>query len=245
MKYDIDTHILPLKGTKNTRDLGGYKTKDGGCTRTGLFFRSDDPSGLTPEDIDTLKALNVKLSVDLRSSMETELGPSSLSGCDFLDYEKVPLLDHVNSAVSITELPDSLLSIYLGLLDQSMDSFGRIFHLFASCEGASIFNCTAGKDRTGLTAMLLLSLAQVPEDIIAEDYAASEIFLEESIKGNEQLLSSKGITVPRTLLGSPKENMVKTLEYLNHTYGSAESYLISCGVAAREIYTLKERFICY
>lgn len=244
MKYEIEKHILPLQGTKNTRDIGGYPTKDGKSTQTGRFLRSDDPSGLTPDDIQTLKSLGLKLQIDLRSTMESELNPSALSGCDFLSYEKVPLLDHMNSAVSITELPDSLLSIYLDLLENSKDSFARIFKLFADCKGTAFFNCTAGKDRTGLTAMLLLSLAQVPEDIIEEDYAASEIFLEPKIRGEEQLLSSQGITVPRTLLGSPKENMVKTLEHIHTNYGSAEAYLLGCGVSAREIYTIKERLIC-
>lgn len=244
MNYDIEKHILPLEGTKNTRDLGGYPTKDGHYTKPGLFFRSDDPSGLTGNDITSLQSAGLKLEVDLRSTIETELKPSPLSECDFLDYEKIPLLDQVNSAVSITELPDSLLSIYIELLDHSMDSFGKVFHLFADCQGSSLFNCTAGKDRTGLVAMLLLSIAQVPEDIIIEDYAATEVFLKDAMEADGQMLSSQGITVPPSLLGSPRENMVHTLSHLSSVYGSAEGYLLGCGVTAQELYTLKQRFVC-
>lgn len=77
-----------------------------------------------------------------------------------------------------------------------------------------------GKDRTGVTAMLLLDLAGADEDLIVEDYAATALYLNPHLKDQLAMLKKMGIQDPDAVLGSPKSNMIRTLDHLRKTYGS-------------------------
>ena len=69
----------PMKGTENTRDLGGYPTKDGGVTKFGVFVRSDAWDKATEEDIAFIKNLGIRTVVDLRTKEQAEKNPHPLS----------------------------------------------------------------------------------------------------------------------------------------------------------------------
>lgn len=96
------------------------------------------------------------------------------------------------------------------------------------------------KDRTGVTAMLLLDLAGADEDLIVEDYAATALYLNPHLKDQLAMLKKMGIQDPDAVLGSPKSNMIRTLDHLRKTYGSAEKYLRLIGLSGAKIEVLKE-----
>ena len=102
-----------------------------------------------------------------------------------------------------------------------------------------MFHCSAGKDRTGVTAMLLLDLAGAEEDLIIEDYAASAFNLYPHLQDQMEMLQKMGVKDPDALLGSPKSNMIRTLEHLRKMYGTAEKYLRKIGVSDAKIEVLK------
>ncbi|MFR1807919.1 MAG: tyrosine-protein phosphatase, partial [Pygmaiobacter massiliensis] len=66
-KLICSSQPLPLCGTRNTRDLGGYPAADGAVTKTHRFLRSDGLAALTQPDIEFLLAYGVGCVVDLRS----------------------------------------------------------------------------------------------------------------------------------------------------------------------------------
>ena len=107
--------------------------------------------------------------------------------------------------------------MYRSLLDESADSLRRVIEALDG-DGCSLFHCRAGKDRTGVIAMLLLNLAGVDDEYIVADYAVTQRYMGRGLRaqraGVSVLLLKK---VPRCLFESAPEEMER--------YGSARSYL--------------------
>ena len=102
-----------------------------------------------------------------------------------------------------------------------------------------MFNCSAGKDRTGIVAALLLDLAGCHEYDIVKDYS-------ESYENNLKLIPEleKLVDVEnRVYLESEPRMMMKFLDYLRDNYGSAKEYLISCGMEEEKIIEIIENFV--
>lgn len=229
-----------LQGPHNTRELGGYPVKDQFVTHFNRFLRSDSLSSLTESDRRLLSQKGLTLIVDLRSEMEQTQAPDPQLGVRHLSF---PLLDHVHSGFGNKGLPSDMSQIYIDLLDRSQPTIRSLFEAMAETEGCILFHCTAGKDRTGVTAMLLLDLAGADEELIIEDYAASGKNLYPFLGPQIEMLESIGIFDPEALLGSPRKNMVRTLNHLRSEYGGAKRYLERIGVSLHNLERLENSFV--
>jgi protein-tyrosine phosphatase len=240
MDINVEEHRIVLSGALNVRDLGGYPRKSGGITKSGVFLRSDSLHNLTKEDIDQLLALGVTMQMDLRSVYEISSNPSKLSGSKNVSYHNISFLDDIHSS-DFKNIPKSMVDMYCGLLDNSSEKYAAIFRAFLSNKGICIFNCTAGKDRTGVVAMLLLKLAEVEEEAIIADYSVSAANLAMEIALKKQQMKKAGYQVPDYIYVSDPEDMKVTLNYLKEKYISIEGYLNFCGMTAEEINLLRKR----
>ena len=240
----MDSHRILLDGATNARDLGGFPAENGKTTRTGLFIRCDATHRLSEKDIFCLKDTGVKTVIDLRGPDELVEKPSLLMDQDFLEYKNVTLLDQLREEASRHETPIDLGLLYIQMLETSKIGFGRLFQLFlqSSEKGGCLFHCAAGKDRTGLSAMLLLMLAGVPDDLIEADYHATEIYQADARKALLDELKEEGITVPEELFLAPSSAIRKAMQHIRDTYGSARKYLLSCGFKECDCALLVERF---
>lgn len=224
---------IGLEGAKNTRDLGGYPTAAGGFTVSGRFLRSDAPHALSAADLDRLVGLGLHTVVDLRSPDEAARKPSKLAGAPGLRYLSIPLVDDVGAHGATRAEEEgfgSMADLYRALLSRAGDRFAMVFEAFAASEGLSLFNCAAGKDRTGLVAMLLLDLVGVPGDLIVADYAATAVYMAPVFDAQRNDFKSRGIEVPKYYFDSKPEDMVATLALLWDTYGGAAAYLRANGL---------------
>lgn len=224
---------LGLSGTSNTRDIGGYPTSSGGITASGRYLRSDSPHLSSDEDIVTLARLGLRTVVDLRSPDEVARKPSKLAGAPGVRYLPIPIVDDVGShgaSRAEDEGFGSMADLYRALLSRAGDRFVRVFEAFASSEGLSLFNCAAGKDRTGLVAMLLLGLAGVPDELIVADYAATSIYMAATFDAQRAEFAKRGVEVPKYYFDSRAEDMRATLTLLAGTYGGAAAYLRANGL---------------
>ena len=228
---------LALAGTRNTRELGGYPAACGRKTRRHAFLRSDGLSGLTDKDVQMLLDYGVCCVVDLRSESETAAAPSRLADVPGVDYYSIPMLDEAASQGFTGGMPERMGDVYVKLLSGRGDAFARIIRIFAQhSDGTVLFNCTAGKDRTGVTAMLLLLLAGVPCEIVVADYSVSEANMRDIFKRQKAWLKKTfGIIPPDAVFSSAPEELETALAYLAEHYGTAESYLLQAGAAAQDI----------
>ncbi|MDG2060813.1 MAG: tyrosine-protein phosphatase [SAR86 cluster bacterium] len=189
-----DFRKLPLEGAHNFRDLGGFKTLDNRSIKWGLLYRSDSLHALSNEDIDYLLRLKLSSIVDFRSTFEREDHPDKLIGNTRMYLLSIdPFKDILpeNSDQSFEDLQKEMFSGNLDLSDYLVD-FNRdlvsnftpvykdFFDTLINNKGLPlVFHCTAGKDRAGFAAALLLSVLGVPRDIVMDDYLATNFYTED------------------------------------------------------------------
>jgi len=242
----VSEHLLPLQGTSNTRDLGGYPTLDNRATRQNVFFRSDSSSNFVPEDIAFLMEKGLGYVIDLRSNHEVDEHPSKVTDVSSLSYKQLPMIGDLSALAAKKGDISSMAVLYQYLLDEAGESIAEAFHIFAKtlATGHScLFHCAVGKDRTGTIAMLLLKLAGVSDKLIIEDYAITEELMKEVFASQREECARKNIDVPDFLFSSAPKNMEITLQHLADTYGTAQDYLLSVGVSQEELRVILDKFV--
>lgn len=231
---------LDLEGAGNVRDLGGYPTSSGLVTLPHVFLRADGLSRLTCADVRFLEDYGVTLVVDLRSRQEAERERDPFgegSAYPEVAYRSVPLLDQVRSSqYQGSLLPSSMAEVYRSLLDDSAVEIGKTMELLADAQGTALFHCSAGKDRTGVVAMLLLKLAGVSDKDVIADYAATQVYMEDRFKVQREELAQRGMNLPDSFFESRPRDMEETLSHLRTAYGDAQRYLLEkAGVTSEAI----------
>lgn len=220
-------HVYGLEGVANMRDLGGYIAVDGKKTAMGRFIRSTALAGLGRDGEARLRELGVDCVIDLRSTREREDAPDVIEDSASIHFAHIPMLDYISSNIAsgdFTNFPSSITELYMGLLENGREDFRRVFHLFADRRFSGyLFHCTAGKDRTGVTAMLLLGLAGVGDEAIVEDYAVTGKLL--------RPVPMDAVTgFPKYLSEAAPETMRATLRHIREKYGGVTDYLEHIGV---------------
>ncbi|MDX3934479.1 tyrosine-protein phosphatase [Stenotrophomonas sp.] len=243
--------FIPLQGAWNTRTFAGLQGTHGPIPASA-FVRTSDLGRLTAADRDALAAAGVTLDIDLRTADEQAQSPDLLADDARFAYQRISLMgtEKMDLQKMMTTFPDSLGAAYVQWLDHSQPQFKQVFQrIAAEREGTVLFHCTAGKDRTGIIAGLLLDLAGVPRADIVHNYAISAHYLEGQPKDsamNAQIMEliRQNPEIGRKMVGmsgTAPENMEMFLVALHQQYGGAEGYLKSIGVSEAEIDQLKLR----
>lgn len=147
--------------------------------KAGLFYRSPRPSGLAARDIAWLEQGRIAAVVDFRGVAErtahpADLGPELMARRQFL-----PIEPSVAARLRVLEAegqldPDAarvaMIASYRAYVRENLETYAAFLRLCASADGAVMFHCSAGKDRTGFAAALLLSALGASWDDIMADY---------------------------------------------------------------------------
>jgi len=242
MQLSREERMLQVESMTNIRDLGGYETQSGYYTKSHKFIRSTNPSKLTDEEKEYLYNYGIRLQIDLRSDFEIEQQPSSLIGYKDIEYIRIDLMKTKNLNVLPKEIANykDLAGFYIYMLEANKEQFKELFEVFYDHPyDAIMFNCSAGKDRTGVVAALLLDLAGCHEYDIVKDYSESYENNMAMIKQLEEMMPSED----EKFLGSDPRVMMKFIAYLRENYGSTKGYLLNIGFSDEEIEEIKENFI--
>ncbi len=179
--------LLNFEGIHNFRDLGGYATSDGRRVRWGRLYRSGTLHGATDADLRALQQLRLAYLIDFRSDAEKTEEPHRLPDAPRFTLVEIPIMDEGNRAL-VSEVmervqsgdfsgfdPDAfMLTANRQFASQFTPQFSRFLHRVLSAQGAPVaWNCSAGKDRTGFAAAILLKILGVPDDRVMADYLAS------------------------------------------------------------------------
>ena len=201
---------LPLSGSFNTRDLGGFAAA--GCRTTCWFklYRSDSPAGLTAEDWEYLTDRGLCAVVDLRGKRETAARPVRTPAG--VIYQPLPLRFHgkdlsvrgeagiphrADGSVALDDILEALIPDYAKTFQFSLAAVVQILHFLLEKlpHGGVLFHCSAGKDRTGIVAATVLFLCGVATDDIVADYAVSEIYNEKGVNRSMDHVSPQLLAV--------------------------------------------------
>ncbi len=180
---EASSRWLPLEGGKNFRDLGGYVNADGQQVRWGKLFRTGALTGLTDADYKELQEADVATVVDFRTAPERSSEPTHWQGegTDILSWEYDLGMDSFGRVLMDPEatpekVEAAMAAMYPKILENLDEQYTTMFDRLAASDQAMIFHCTAGKDRTGIAAALILTTLGVDRDTIEKDFMLSEVY---------------------------------------------------------------------
>jgi len=233
---------IRLPGTTNLRDLGGYPSADGGTVRWRTVLRSDALHRLDDSGRAALAGLGLQTVIDLRTDEEVMATSSGLDGTGVPTYH-VPLFD----AGAVGRLPPELAAIYRYMIDDCgaaiAEAVGRL------CLGDALpglIHCTAGKDRTGLVAAIVLAVVGVPDEIIAADYALSGTYLDPGAAtaiNRIRAVSGVGRWLDLGALGAQPRVIHEALAHIRARAGTVAGYLLQNGLTRRDLDTLRRALL--
>jgi protein-tyrosine phosphatase len=177
----INTRYLDWPDLSNARDLGGLPARDGRVTRRAAFVRSDGLHNMTAGGFEALLAHGIRTVIDLRTSGELTRLPNPAADRPEINFVAVSLLGGSGDPQFVRDanLPPHVEWAEM-MIEHARPRIADVMRAIADApDGGVLFHCHVGKDRTGLVADILLDLAGVPEQVIADDYELS----------NERLLS--------------------------------------------------------
>jgi len=232
----MEYNRLPLKGTVNTRELGGYPTNDGRVTKYHVFLRSDGLTNLTQKDNMFLKEYGITDIIDLRGSTAIQDSFISDDNIDkeYFKFHYIPLSNKkIEEYVKENQYSDDFnFGIGYSYLLDNKDKIKEIFEILAKSKGGVLFHCAAGKDRTGVVSALILGLCNVSiQDIIA-NYEITSTYI----------CKSKFMEIySRNMQRSDSLFMSTFIDILLEKYGSFEEYLLSCNISKENLDKVKNK----
>ncbi|MFN3475294.1 MAG: tyrosine-protein phosphatase [Blastomonas sp.] len=248
---------LPLAKGSNFRDLGGYRGAGGKTVRWGKVFRSGALPLLTEEDYTLLGGLDIGTIVDLRSLEERDVAATQLddrTGALFVsnDYSLKPLMAKMGTMKGEY--------VYTGMEKLLAPQYRSLFRRLLADDGAVMYHCSAGQDRTGIASALILSVLGVDRDTILADYHLSTQLrrpqnelppLDPADHPTNPIVQyyaaaakkPGGIKAEPLYSASGQSHLVQFFEVIDRDYGGVEGYLATLGITAVDIARLRSLYL--
>jgi protein-tyrosine phosphatase len=182
------TRAPKLVGGLNFRDMGGYATIDGRCVRWNKLYRSGTTHAMTSADMARIASFGIRFAFDLRSNTERRRHRSKLDGAANIEYRSFGHDKLEGDLARYLQMPNKrpeqsrelMMSVYQKLPYDFREPYRALFVHLANADLPLVFNCAAGKDRTGIAAALVLTALGVPRETVFDDYVLTEQFFDQS-----------------------------------------------------------------
>ena len=191
--FQTEEHrLLPMDGSHNTRELGGYKTTDGKTIKWGKLFRSDKLSDISSADQEYLQNLGIKKIVDFRSKAEKTEDPNIIP--TGIKYVEMPIsvdgamrskIEAVLKGETDRKVESFLIDANREFVTDYTDVYENFLRGLIDEDVPTLFHCTAGKDRAGFAAAITLIALGVSKADVITDYMKTNAFTQER---NEEIL---------------------------------------------------------
>ncbi|MDP6342898.1 MAG: tyrosine-protein phosphatase [Alphaproteobacteria bacterium] len=220
---------IELEGVTNFRDLGGYETAAGETVKWRTIFRSDTLASLSDADMETVCELGVTTAVDLRYGEERQLEPSRFLGHDQVEVLELGLdqrpdvtyLDSFESAPDRAAWARSYFTEgYRNYPFRYARGYGTLMRRLAAGERV-VVHCTAGKDRAGTAAALVLTALGVPRETVFEDYLLTNRYWD---RGDRATLDMDPETI-KVIFSAREEYLAAAFAAIEDQCGTLEAYL--------------------
>ncbi|MFK7730626.1 MAG: tyrosine-protein phosphatase [Pseudomonadales bacterium] len=258
---------IPMEGTPNFRDLGGYPTRCGRTVRFGKLFRSGVLSALSSADLTTMQALNISTICDFRRHEEAERDPTRLPA------KNPPRIVHIpidpgsrgsffeqlaeNETIATTSEPfdmaDFMVDINRAFALEHHESFKAMLNEIATLgdHAGLLFHCSAGKDRTGFGAALILLCLNVDRETIIEDYLLTAKYFKPDLESKRltEKYAQYGFAdvdpmIIRPMLEVRAEYIGEAFRAIDEHYDSIESYLENVfGLSSEDLNSFRKQLL--
>lgn len=266
----VTNHTLPVTGIVNARDLGGYTTPDGMTVKPGLLIRGASLATAKDSDLAVFSNLHVVKVIDFRSSFEKKDKENRiLPGAAYIDLPIQPVDNKEASSLTTKHKSFNLSKlIMIAAFNDKAKTFAREMYplmvmrsecqqqfaaflreVVETTDGAILFHCTQGKDRTGLAAAFLLSALGVDRETVIADFdKTNEVYAWDVRKYCRRVKFFGGkeeeIAVVKSFIGANTDNFIRALDLINVEYGSMDVYLREVlGLTEADFRTLKDRYL--
>lgn len=254
--------LLPIKNGYNFRELGGYPTTDGHITKWHRLIRTGSLARLDKNDLTVLDKIPISLDIDLRAPDEVKKDPDQLPSQ--AKYYHLPVFeaDETDASHSDEEIATlmqqpgngyhHMINVYhrMTTAPSAQQAYRQLFNLLLKNEhGALLFHCTAGKDRTGMAAYLILSALGVDQKIIMEDYlltnTVTQDFRNHWLENMRNHGASEELVTNRAALASVAPDYLNTaIKDITQNYGDVKQYLTHyLGLTPNEIKDLRKLYL--
>lgn len=243
----IERHLIPMEGGRNFRDLGGYTTQDGRQIKSGQLFRSGVLHHLTETDYQKIEQLGIRTVVDLRASEERMMEPTlwqagsvNMMSWDYemgLGADSDTLSQFANPQLTGPDAEAIMADMYRDMVEQQKPHYAAMFSQLANSPEPLLFHCTAGKDRTGIAAALLLTALGVDRETVIQDYVLSEVIaslpeqqsaapaLSEDMAEMYSFLANMPADALDALMGTRRHYIETAFDEMTVRYGSVDAYM--------------------
>lgn len=261
--------FLSIEGLRNARQLGGYIGADGRPVKDGLLLRTERLDKLSDEAAAALaEQYSIAYVVDFRMDYERAgADDQEIPGAtnEWINVYQMDMTDPANIALMkrISELKTDLeksvayaqtgklASLYTEILlsEVGQRGYARFFELLLEADGAVLWHCTYGKDRTGVAAALLMYALGVDEETIMEEFLLTNRVYQEEIAGLEAALKNAGyddavVGEAQAIVGVKSEYLTAAFEAVKEKYGSIEDYLRNqLGLSEEAQNRLREKYL--
>jgi protein-tyrosine phosphatase len=235
--------LLNFQGIANFRDLGGYRTGDGKQVKWGSLYRAGTFTNSSDTDLRNLQQLNLVTLIDFRSSGEKEEEPNRLPDPTGFNVVEIPTLDDGNKALvgEVMERIDSgdfegfdpnlaMIKANRQFAGTFTPQFRQFIHTVLDADGAPVvWHCSAGKDRTGFAAAILLRILDVPRDVVVQDYMASKEHALDARRSQLLLLrvfkGEEAADKLATMMGVEEAWLEAAFDEIDARWGSFDNYV--------------------
>jgi protein-tyrosine phosphatase len=263
LAQESSERVLPLEGGRNFRDLGGYLAADGKQVKWGRLYRSGALHKLTGEDYRHVEELGIKTVVDFRSTEERASEKTQWRAGDMqhlswdyaMDYGDMARLFQ-NPELNGADMEQLMGKMYVQLLHQQKPHYRAMFERLIASDEPLLFHCTAGKDRTGIGAALILTALGVEAKTIEADYVLSDSLLDprdlmqlpenasEKDKAMFEFFAQLPEPVIDALMGARPSYLQSAFAEMTRQSGSVDAYIErELGVDQRELALLRAHFL--
>lgn len=255
--FQTEEHrLLPMDGSHNTRELGGYKTTDGKTIKWGKLFRSDKLSDISKTDQAYLQNLGIKKIVDFRSEQEKAEDPNIIP--TGISYVEMPIsvdgamrskIEAVLKGETDREVQSFLIDANKEFVTNYADVYENFLRGLIDDDAPTLFHCTAGKDRAGFAAAITLIALGVSKEDVINDYMKTNAFTQERIEeilGQIELMSlyQSDVEILRPLLGVEQIYIETAFRTAEEKYGSLENFIRDgLNISDEDIQKLRNKFL--
>lgn len=240
--WERDWVRLPLEGAHNVRELGGYPAADGRPLCFHRFLRADSLSYLTADDAAFLQGYGLRTIIDLRGIGEAERDPDVR--IDGVSYHHIPLFDvNIADSAQNTELNALDAEGVYELVLTNLKAVGDCLRTIAAAdEGCILFHCSAGKDRTGILAYILMALAGCDRWDCVAAYIPSRVNIMRT-EWFPYMWETHKDADDWAHFDSHYSTIEHAIDWISANFGSVEDYVLACGVSKDEIAAIRARLL--
>jgi protein-tyrosine phosphatase len=225
---NIFNRSVPLSGASNFRDLGGYTGHAGQTVAWRKLFRSDHLGLLSSDDIAQINQLKVARVLDFRGATERTAQVCAIPSARVHSLAIEPTVVQAIQAlleegrgIQPEDAVHLMQQTYRAFVHDNSPRFAELFAHLLEDDAPLVFHCTAGKDRTGFAAALILRALGVSEAVVMQDYLlTNELFRP------PELVSSHAPVEVRNVIARVQTGFLDAaFEAVNNSHGSVEQYL--------------------